>query len=106
MAFPPEVRRVVYTTNAIQALNRQLRKAIKTKGHFPNQDAARKLIYLAIDNAAPGWTRTRNWTPALLASEDPLRRPPARLTPPPPPTQKTDSLVQPGRHGGARRPVV
>ena len=43
-------------TNAIEALNRQLRKAIKTKGHFPNEDAARKLIYLAIHNAVPQWT--------------------------------------------------
>jgi putative transposase len=67
LAFPPEVRRVIYTTNAIEALNRQLRKAIKTKGHFPNEDAARKLIYLAISNAVPAWTRTRNWTMALLA---------------------------------------
>jgi putative transposase len=67
LAFPPEVRRVIYTTNAIEALNRQLRKAIKTKGHFPNEDAARKLIYLAIQNAVPAWTRTRNWTNALLA---------------------------------------
>ena len=67
LAFGPEVRRVVYTTNAIEALNRQLRKAIKTKGHFPNEDAARKLIYLAITNAVPAWTRTRNWTTALLA---------------------------------------
>jgi putative transposase len=67
MAFPDEVRRVVYTTNAIEALNRQLRKAIKTKGHFPTEDAARKLIYLAIQNAAPQWTRTRGWTKALLA---------------------------------------
>jgi putative transposase len=66
LTFGPEVRRVIYTTNAIEALNRQLRKAIKTKGHFPNEDAARKLIYLAIANAAPGWTRTRNWTAALL----------------------------------------
>ncbi len=67
LAFPPEVRRVIYTTNAIEALNRQLRKAIKTKGHFPNEDAARKLIYLAVTNAVPAWTRTRNWTVALLA---------------------------------------
>ena len=54
-------------TNAIEALNRQLRKAVKTKGHFPTEDAARKLIYLAIQNAAPQWTRTRGWTKALLA---------------------------------------
>jgi putative transposase len=67
LAFPAEVRRVIYTTNAIEALNRQLRKAIKTKGHFPNEDAARKLIYLALVNAVPQWTRTRNWTTALLA---------------------------------------
>ncbi len=40
LAFPAEVRRVIYTTNAIEALNRQLRKAIETKGHFPNEDAA------------------------------------------------------------------
>jgi len=67
LAFPPEVRRTIYTTNAIEALNRQLRKAIKTKGHFPNEDAARKLIYLAVLNAVPAWTRTRSWTAALLA---------------------------------------
>ena len=67
LAFPPEVRRVIYTTNAIEALNRQLRKAVKTKGHFPSEDAARKLLYLAILNAVPAWTRTRNWTTALLA---------------------------------------
>jgi putative transposase len=67
LAFPPEVRRAIYTTNAIEALNRQLRKAIKTKGHFPNEEAARKLIYLAVTNAVPAWTRTRNWTTALLA---------------------------------------
>jgi putative transposase len=67
MAFEPEVRRVIYTTNAIEALNRQLRKAVKTKGHFLSEDAARKLIYLAIQNAIPQWTRTRGWTKALLA---------------------------------------
>ena len=54
-------------TNAIEALNRQLREAIKTNGHFPNEDAARKLIYIAVTNAVPEWTRTRNWTTALLA---------------------------------------
>lgn len=54
-------------TNAIEALNRQLRKAVKTKGHFPSEDAARKLLFLAIQNAVPAWTRTRNWTTALLA---------------------------------------
>ena len=67
MAFEPEVRRVIYTTNAIEALNRQLRKAVKTKGSFPSEDAARKLLFLAIQNAGPQWTRTRGWTKALLA---------------------------------------
>jgi putative transposase len=67
MAFPPDVRRVIYTTNPIEALNRQLRKAIKTKGHFPNEEAAKKLIYLSIINATPKWTRVAGWTKALLA---------------------------------------
>jgi putative transposase len=67
MAFPPDVRRVVYTTNPIEALNRQLRKAIKTKGHFPNEEAAKKLIYMSIINATPKWTRVAGWTKALLA---------------------------------------
>jgi putative transposase len=67
LAFPPEVRRVIETTNAIEALHRQLLKAVKTKGHFPSEDAALKLLYLAILNAVPAWTRTRKWTAALLA---------------------------------------
>ena len=67
MAFPPDARRVVYTTNPIEALNRQLRKAIKTKGHFPNEEAAKKLIYLSLMNATPKWTRVAGWTKALLA---------------------------------------
>jgi mutator family transposase len=57
----------ILDTNTIEALHRQIRKTIKTKGHFPNEEAARKLIYLAIVNAVPAWTRTRNWTTALLA---------------------------------------
>ncbi len=67
LAFPAEVRRVSYTTNAIEALNRQLRKAIKTKGSFPTEDVARKLVYLALRDAVPQWTRCRNWTTAPLA---------------------------------------
>ena len=67
LAYEPEIRRVIYTTNAIEALNRRLRKAIKTKGHFPTEDSARKLIYLATRNAVPQWTRTRARTKALLA---------------------------------------
>jgi putative transposase len=60
---------VIYTSNAIEALNWQLRKAIKTKGSFPTEQSAVKLIYLAISNAVPQWTRTRGWTKAMLAFE-------------------------------------
>ena len=88
MAFPPEVRRVIYTTNAIEALNRQLRKAIKTKGHFPNEDAARKLIYLAVTNAVPQWTRDEELDDRPARVQNPFRRPSTRLNPQTPPTQK------------------
>src|SRR2546423_3909281 len=57
LAYPADVRRVIYTTNSIEALHRQLRKIIKTRGHFPTEDAARKLIYLAIQKAKTKWTR-------------------------------------------------
>lgn len=55
LAFPEDVRRLVYTTNAIESLNYQLRKVIKTKGHFPNEEAAIKLIYLALRNVERSW---------------------------------------------------
>lgn len=55
--FPPEIRRAIYTTNAIEALNRQLRKVIKTRGHMPSDDAALKLLFLAIRNAKKVWGR-------------------------------------------------
>ena len=67
LAFPEDVRRVVYTTNTIEALHRQIRKTIKTRGHFPNEDAARKLIYLAIVNAQKSWRSTYDWSAALLS---------------------------------------
>ncbi|MBA2766218.1 MAG: IS256 family transposase [Solirubrobacterales bacterium] len=67
LLFPPDVRRVIYTTNTIEALNRQIRKTIKTRGHFPHQDAARKLLYLAITNAQTNWRSTYNWSAALAA---------------------------------------
>lgn len=60
--FPLELRRVIYTTNAIEALNRQLRKALKTRGPLPTDDAALKLVYLAIRNAQARWGRgARDW---------------------------------------------
>ena len=67
LAFPTDVRRVVYTTNTIEALHRQIRKTIKTRGHFPTEEAARKLIYLSIINAQKSWRTTYNWSAALLS---------------------------------------
>jgi putative transposase len=67
LAFPPDVRRAIYTTNTIEALNRQIRKIIKTRGQFPNEDAARKLIYLAITRAQAKWRRAYNWNAAMAA---------------------------------------
>jgi putative transposase len=55
-AFPLEIRRAIYTTNAIESLNRQLRKTLKTRGHFPNDQSALKVIYLALGIAAKRWT--------------------------------------------------
>jgi putative transposase len=61
-AFPPEVRRVIYTTNVIESLHMQLRKIIKTRGHFPSDDAAIKLLWLALRNITAGKVRsTREW---------------------------------------------
>ena len=65
-AYPAEVRRVIYTTNAIESLHMTLRKIIKTRGSFPTDDAATKLLYLALRNVKKGWKRsTREWTAAL-----------------------------------------
>jgi len=65
-AFPPEVRRVIYTTNAIESLHMQLRKIIKNRGHFPNDDAATKLLWLALRNIMDGKIRsTREWKMAM-----------------------------------------
>ena len=55
LAYPPVIRKVIYTTNAIESLNRSLRKAIKTRGHFPSNEAASKLLYLAIRNLTAHW---------------------------------------------------
>jgi transposase-like protein len=65
-AFPPAVRRVIYTTNAIESLHSQLRKIIKTRGHFPNDDAATKLLWLALRNITADWGRpAREWREAM-----------------------------------------
>ncbi len=65
-SFPPEIRKVVYTTNAIESLNYSLRKVIKGRGAFPNEDAVRKVLYLALRKASEKWTMPlRNWSEAL-----------------------------------------
>jgi len=65
-AFPPAIRRVIYTTNAIESVNSRLRKIIKTRGHFPTDDAANKLIWLALRNITAGWgTAAHHWKEAM-----------------------------------------
>jgi putative transposase len=67
LALPADLRRIVYTTNSIENLNRQIRKSIKTRGHFPDEQAATKLIYLAIQRAQGAWKTPYRWTTALRA---------------------------------------
>jgi len=65
-AFPPDVRRVIYTTNAIESVNARLRKILKTRGHFPNDDAATKLIWLTLRNITADWARASpHWQAAM-----------------------------------------
>jgi len=65
-AFAPEIRRVIDTTNALESLNARVRKIIKTRGHFPNDDAATKLIWLALRNISAAWSRSAPaWRPAM-----------------------------------------
>jgi putative transposase len=65
-AFAPEIRRIVYTTNAIESLHMQVRKVIKNRGHFPNDEAASKLIYLALRNITRDWKMPpREWRAAM-----------------------------------------
>jgi putative transposase len=65
-AFPPPIRRVIYTTNAIESINSQLRKIIKSRGHFPSDDAASKLIWLALRNITEDWGRAaKEWKEAM-----------------------------------------
>lgn len=65
-AFPEEVRRIIYTTNAIESLNSTLRTAIRSRGHFPNDEAATKLLYLALRGVSRKWKNAqREWTAAM-----------------------------------------
>jgi putative transposase len=64
--YPTEIRRAIYTTNIIEALNRQLRKTLKTKGAFPTEEAALKLLFMALQQAQKKWTMPiHNWRAAL-----------------------------------------
>jgi len=66
LAYPQEIRKVIYTTNAIESVNRGVRKIIKNRGSFPNDDAALKLIYLALGNISQKWTKPiKEWKAAL-----------------------------------------
>ena len=64
-AFPPEIRKIIYTTNAVESLHMTLRKVIKTRGSFPNEESAMKLLYLALRNVSKKWGPLPNWKEAL-----------------------------------------
>ena len=64
-AFHPDVRRIVYTTNAIEALNAKLRRAVRARGHFPTDEAAMKLLFLVLNRAQKEWKMPpREWVMA------------------------------------------
>jgi putative transposase len=64
-AFPEEVRKIVYTTNAVESLHMSLRKIIKTRGSFPSEEAALKLLYLALTKVVAKWHTVQNWKQML-----------------------------------------
>jgi putative transposase len=64
-AFPKEIRKVIYTTNAVESLHMSLRKIIKTRGSFPNEEAAIRLLYLALRNHSQKWSFVQSWREAL-----------------------------------------
>jgi transposase-like protein len=65
-AFPPDIRRVLYTTNALESVHARIRKVIKTRGHFPTDEAATKLIWLALRNITADWRRpVHHWRAAM-----------------------------------------
>ena len=64
-AFPAEIRKVIYTTNAVESLNMTLRKIIKTRGSFPNEESAVRLMWMALSNHAKKWSFVQGWREAL-----------------------------------------
>lgn len=65
LAYPREIRKILYTTNTIESVNSQLRRLLRPKGHFPNEDALLKIIFLGLQRAAIKWHSTREWKRAL-----------------------------------------
>ncbi|MCK4414430.1 MAG: transposase [Candidatus Eisenbacteria sp.] len=65
-AYPPEIRKVIYTTNAIESINAAIRKVTRKRGAFPTADSVRKVLYLAITKASERWSRPiKDWRAAL-----------------------------------------
>jgi len=65
LSYPEEIRRMLYTTNAVESLNSQLRKVLRNRGPFPNEDAVFKVLFLAIQNAKTRWRASKNWNRVL-----------------------------------------
>jgi putative transposase len=65
LAYPPEIRKVIYTTNAVESLHMSLRKVTRNRGSFPNEESAIKLLYLALKNASAKWNTIQSWREAL-----------------------------------------
>lgn len=65
LSYPQEIRRMLYTTNAIESLNSQLRKVLRNRGPFPNEDAVFKVLFLSIQNAKTRWRANKNWNRVL-----------------------------------------
>ena len=63
--YPPEIRRVIYTTNAVESLHMSLRKVIKNRGSFPSEEAALKILYLALRKVTAKWKTVQHWKAAL-----------------------------------------
>ena len=65
LAYPAEIRKVIYTTNAVESLHMSLRKVTKNRGSFPNEESAIKLLYMALMNASAKWNTIQSWKEAL-----------------------------------------
>jgi transposase-like protein len=66
LAFPPEIRHAIYTTNAVESFHAQLRKALKTREHLPNDEAALKLLFLAARHVTTRMNKSRDWATSAM----------------------------------------